>query len=133
VNLIASIPSFSSFFVQNNQTQTIDTGGLVRLGFSDNVDVFVVKKRSLWKTHQINEDFYIYLLYLIKLPLKVKGFNYSYVHIAFSVIIAFFIFREYKKKQRKAIMDPYEEQLIQQTQNPPKDLNSLNNLKDGQW
>ena len=55
-------------------------GESVKVGVSDSVSVSVIKKRIYGQIFEDNGDSRVKLFYFLPLPLKIKGFNYVFVH-----------------------------------------------------
>ena len=83
VNFIASIDLSGSLIDGEDSSSLGDT---IKLGVSDSISVSVVRNRFYGVYHISNGDNYLYLFWLIKIPIEVKGFSFIWIHLIFAVL-----------------------------------------------
>jgi len=83
INFIAAgIGSLNNSIVGED---SVSNGGMIKLGVSDSVSVSVVRERFYGVYHISNGDNNLYLLWLIKIPINIKGFSFFWIHLIFVV------------------------------------------------
>jgi len=64
---------------------SVSSGGTIKLGVSDSISVSVVRERFYGVYHISEGDNYLYLFWLIKVPVEIKGFSFFWIHLIFVV------------------------------------------------
>jgi len=82
----------SSWKIRSKQDINYEMSMSEQIGISDDVSVTVVRERFYGKIYQYDEDSYVYLLYFVKLPLKIDGKDYLWFHVLFTVIVLVSLF-----------------------------------------
>lgn len=91
INWVAAI-NFDELTLQYlevaNGSKVVQTSGTTEnLGVSESVSIGVLRKRFYGTIRETDGDSYLFLFNLIKLPMKVGGFVYTYIHLLFVVIM----------------------------------------------
>jgi len=58
-------------------------GSMIKLGVSDSVSVSVVRERFYGVYHISNGNNNLFLFWLIKVPVEIKGFSFFWIHLIF--------------------------------------------------
>ncbi len=64
---------------------SVSSGETIKLGVSDSVSVSVVRERFYGVYHISNGNNNLFLLWLIKVPVEIKGFSFFWIHLIFTV------------------------------------------------
>jgi len=83
VNFIAARMSYSNGSTDGEDSYS--SGGMVKLGVSDSVSVSVVRERFYGVYHISNGNNNLFLFWLIKVPVEIKGFSFFWIHLIFTV------------------------------------------------
>ena len=64
---------------------SVSSGETIKLGVSDSVSVSVVRERFYGVYHISNGNNNLFLFWLIKVPVEIKGFSFFWIHLIFTV------------------------------------------------
>jgi len=103
VNILANSLLLIDDKVEPDEKYSFSYGSLIQLGVSDAVRVTVTRNRFYGKIIVQGDTEFIYIFNLIKVPKKVRGFNFCIFHIIFlSVILILFLLRIKKEKRQNS-------------------------------
>ena len=97
INIISMIDLNLTWIQNFEQLETRE----ITVGVSDSVSVIATKHRFYGKIIERNGDKILYLFYLIRVPIKVKSFDYTFIHIFFIIFFVFLLLRSQENKMRQ--------------------------------
>ena len=107
INIFANLISISQDNYEISETETIISGNIVQIGVGQSVNVQVTRNRWYGTIYETDGKAYLYLFRLIKLPHKIKNYNFIWFHLIFLIILILFSILIFTKRKVYKEENPY--------------------------